>query len=180
MHWWVPSSRITRHQLIFESVIVGPLIGGFLSNPADKFPSHFNTPFFVTYPYFLPCAISSLISFLGFIFGYFHLEETLHTSHLQIKIVHTGENGKFNEVTPIEKTGLPPQSYPAILGLGLLALTAIINQETFPLLAATPVDVPQNGLGFDTNDLGISLCFQGAVTLLCQVISFCHHNALKF
>lgn len=148
--------------------IVGPMIGGFLANPADKF-SFLDNPFFRTFPYFLPCFISSLVSFAGFILGYFYLEETLDRT---VVVVHVGGEKKEREGTK-----LPKQAHPAVLGLGLLALTSIIAQETYPLLAASPVDIERNGLGFNTNELGMSLMFSGCVTLFCQVrihpTSFC-------
>lgn len=145
------------------------MIGGFLSNPADKYPALFGaSTFFQTYPYFLPCAVGALISLTGFITGYFYLEETLKQEQAvpANPVVHVYDDTKkrFNL-----NNYLPSQAWPPVIGLGLLALTAIITQETYPLLAATPVNLPKNGLGFTTTDLGLSLCFQGCMTLLCQV-----------
>lgn len=62
-------------------LIIGPALGGLLSHPVENFPSLFAgkgwiTNVFLKYPYFLPCLISSIISSLGFVFGYFNLPET--------------------------------------------------------------------------------------------------------
>jgi len=59
--------------------IIGPLIGGTFSNPASTFPnaSLFHHDLFRTYPYFLPGCITSAVSLIGVILGYFLLEETL-------------------------------------------------------------------------------------------------------
>ncbi|CAI2185432.1 18279_t:CDS:2 [Funneliformis geosporum] len=58
-------------------VIFGPMIGGYLSNPVDKYPKIFgNCAFLKEYPYFLPCFVASLISFTGLIIGFFMLPET--------------------------------------------------------------------------------------------------------
>lgn len=56
---------------------IGPGIGGYLCNPVDHFPSLFGgNEFLKEYPYFLPCFVSSIGSFIGFILGYFFLEES--------------------------------------------------------------------------------------------------------
>ncbi|KAF9116057.1 hypothetical protein BGX27_005086 [Mortierella sp. AM989] len=58
-------------------MIVGPVLGGYLANPAKTFPDIFgNWPFFIEYPYFLPCFVAAMGSVVGFIVGYFFLEET--------------------------------------------------------------------------------------------------------
>ncbi|KAG0252665.1 hypothetical protein DFQ27_007922 [Actinomortierella ambigua] len=58
-------------------MIVGPILGSRLSNPAQNFPAIFgNWQFFIDYPYFLPCLVASLGSFLGFLVGLFFLKET--------------------------------------------------------------------------------------------------------
>ncbi|KAJ9059625.1 hypothetical protein DSO57_1000582 [Entomophthora muscae] len=66
-------------------LIVGPVLGGFLTNPAVKFPWLFgNMHFFKEYPYFLPCGVSSLLCAIGFVLTYFFIEETL--GHEQPKL----------------------------------------------------------------------------------------------
>ncbi|KAI7828538.1 major facilitator superfamily domain-containing protein [Gamsiella multidivaricata] len=58
-------------------MIVGPVLGGYLANPAKTFPDIFgNWAFFIEYPYFLPCFVAAMGSVVGFIVGYFFLEET--------------------------------------------------------------------------------------------------------
>lgn len=62
-------------------LIVGPALGGLLSHPVENMPALFAdrgwiTFLFIKYPYFLPCLISSIISSMGFVFGYFFLPET--------------------------------------------------------------------------------------------------------
>ncbi|KAG0032688.1 hypothetical protein BGZ81_010299, partial [Podila clonocystis] len=58
-------------------MIVGPVLGGYLANPAKNFPETFgNWQFFIDYPYFLPCLVAASGGVVGFIVGYFFLEET--------------------------------------------------------------------------------------------------------
>ncbi|KAL0097833.1 major facilitator superfamily domain-containing protein [Phycomyces blakesleeanus] len=53
------------------------LIGGFLCNPVEQFPSLFgDSEFFKYYPYLLPCIVSALFTLSGWIIGYFYLKES--------------------------------------------------------------------------------------------------------
>ncbi|KAF9060330.1 hypothetical protein BDP27DRAFT_1430220 [Rhodocollybia butyracea] len=56
--------------------IIGPLVGGSLLNPAQKYPI-FNTLLFSLHPYFLPCLMSGIISLMGVALAYFFLDESL-------------------------------------------------------------------------------------------------------
>ncbi|KAI0244144.1 hypothetical protein L0F63_001160 [Massospora cicadina] len=61
--------------------IVGPVLGGFLTHPAENFPQLFgNVQFLKDYPYFLPCGVTSFLCGIGSIFAYICLEETLTRS----------------------------------------------------------------------------------------------------
>jgi len=66
--------------------IIGPLIGGTFSNPANVFPNLFSHDFFQSYPYFLPGFIASVISLTGAVFGYVFLEETLPSKRSRLPI----------------------------------------------------------------------------------------------
>ncbi|KAI9303481.1 major facilitator superfamily domain-containing protein [Cunninghamella echinulata] len=62
--------------------VIGPMLGGYLSNPVRQHPNIFGnlgifTDFLNEFPYFLPCFVSAFICTLGWIFGYFFLQETL-------------------------------------------------------------------------------------------------------
>ncbi|KAF9085796.1 hypothetical protein BGX29_001770 [Mortierella sp. GBA35] len=58
-------------------MIVGPVLGGYLANPAKNFPEIFGDwEFFIKYPYFLPCFVAAMGSVVGFTVGYFFLKET--------------------------------------------------------------------------------------------------------
>ena len=61
---------------------LGPIIGGTLSNPASRYPNSWlaQIPAFQRYPYLLPCAVASAITFSSFLLALLFLEETLDTS----------------------------------------------------------------------------------------------------
>ena len=52
-----------------------PFIGGILSKPHDRWPGVFSNPFWIEYPYFLPCAASALFSVFVFVVTLFFLQE---------------------------------------------------------------------------------------------------------
>lgn len=61
-------------------VILGPTVGGFLSQPTQKYgalfpPDTFHGDFLEQFPYFLPCFVSTLISATGMVGGYMFLED---------------------------------------------------------------------------------------------------------
>ncbi|CAO3631361.1 unnamed protein product [Cunninghamella blakesleeana] len=62
--------------------VIGPVLGGYLSNPVKQHPNVFGnlgfvTDFLVEFPYFLPCFVSATICACGWMFGYLYMEETL-------------------------------------------------------------------------------------------------------
>ncbi|GJJ76945.1 hypothetical protein EMPS_09304 [Entomortierella parvispora] len=76
-------------------MIIGPVLGGYLANPAQNFPDTFGQwPFFIKYPYFLPCFVAATGSVAGFTVGYFFLEETKGRKNL-VQKEHYGP-GQFS------------------------------------------------------------------------------------
>ncbi|PIM98531.1 hypothetical protein CDL12_28989 [Handroanthus impetiginosus] len=59
-------------------LIIGPAVGGFLAQPAEKYPHIFSREsLFGRFPYFLPCLVISIFAFVTVILSYW-LPETLH------------------------------------------------------------------------------------------------------
>ncbi|KAG1814989.1 major facilitator superfamily multidrug-resistance, DHA1 sub-family [Suillus variegatus] len=57
---------------------VGPLIGGSLSRPADRFPDIFGqSELLKAYPYLLPCSISALFALVAWLVTYCRLQEQI-------------------------------------------------------------------------------------------------------
>lgn len=60
--------------------IIGPLIGGSLSRPADRFPEIFGrSAFLKSYPYLLPCAIPAIFASVAWLVTYFQFREVRMT-----------------------------------------------------------------------------------------------------
>ncbi|KZP15464.1 MFS general substrate transporter [Athelia psychrophila] len=153
--------------------ILGPMLGGTLSNPADKF-SWLDFGFLKHYPYFLPGGVAGVLTLLAVFIGYFVLEETLPSK------IRTST--KRNEITsgdlvndqahdePLSAKAL--LANPAIFalcksGFALCFLDAGF-QVIFVLFAYT--SVLNGGLGLSTENIGYSLSTSGAVSLLLQLM----------
>ncbi|CAH3019912.1 unnamed protein product [Porites evermanni] len=59
-------------------LIVGPAVGGYLAEPAEKYPNVFpKGSFFDQFAFFLPCLFNCVFLLITFSLGYFYLQETL-------------------------------------------------------------------------------------------------------
>jgi MFS family permease len=57
--------------------LIAPLTGGFLSNPADKYPAYFSTSgLFGRYPYFLPCLLCACLNLMSSLSCFITMTET--------------------------------------------------------------------------------------------------------
>ncbi|KAI9344911.1 major facilitator superfamily domain-containing protein [Obelidium mucronatum] len=183
---------------IFSSFgsIIGPLIGGVLSNPVDQLPCFFgDSELLRVYPYLLPCLFSAFVSFLALIVGWVWLEETLHGATPTQEHIVDDESVESEETigelviedtaaTPSTERHLlvgpktdddglfPNRAYPAVVGMGLLALTSIMSDEMYTLLSALPKGQLQSGFGFNAFDIGVSLSAQGVFTFIAQIQLF--------
>ncbi|KAF5358502.1 hypothetical protein D9756_001697 [Leucocoprinus leucothites] len=133
--------------------IVGPLIGGTLANPAEKFPHIFGSVAFLRqYPYFLPCFFSGFVAFCTTVFAYFFLHETLHShsaihddgdskseeEDLETLVEPSTTYGALNASTTIQ-TSIPtgthahsePETHPATI-----AHNALVHRNKTTLFAA--------------------------------------------
>ncbi|OSD01624.1 MFS general substrate transporter [Trametes coccinea BRFM310] len=155
--------------------IIGPLMGGLLSNPAPKFPQWFDSPFFRHYPYFLPCFAAAIIAFAGSAYGYFYMQE----SHPNLR------NGKKESIPmterrdgSFEKPSEPASvkhllSIPVVRALCLsgagLSFIATGFDVTFVLFCYTSIQ--QGGLAFNATQIGYALSISGLISILLQL--FC-------
>ncbi|KAG2208014.1 hypothetical protein INT46_010750 [Mucor plumbeus] len=164
-------------------MIAGPALGGYLAKPVEQFPDIFgNSDFFKNYPYFLPCFVSSCGSLIGFIVGYFYLEES-NPSVLANKKWET-EN-QVNERTAlltnntmeesITKRILPKSgsmrlitqtSIIVIISYSVFGFHAMVFEEVLPLYFTAPV--PAGGLGITRTDFAKALSFFGVIQLVFQ------------
>ncbi|KAH7928063.1 MFS general substrate transporter [Leucogyrophana mollusca] len=174
---------------------LGPLIGGALSRPADRFPNVFgNSEFFKTYPYFLACAVPATFSALAWLVTFLFLKETV-TSRFTIGRLLRGKLSedsackspatleestdslstqetvlKENERPLPLRSLLIPRVIIAAGNYGTLSLLDIAFRAVQPLFFATPMEL--GGLGLDPPRIGNILAVYGIINGLFQIFFF--------
>jgi len=161
---------------------VGPLIGGTFANPAIEFPQWFDTPFWRSYPYLLPCLITSVGALVAILLAVFVLEETHPGKRKARKSTNevfsheeTGsdierdENDLLEESKPLSPKTLA--SMPVIRAI--CALSASLGfvggafNSGFVLLAYTPLG--GGGLSLSPSQIGRALSVMGLVSIVLKL-----------
>lgn len=163
-------------------MIVGPMIGGFLAQPAQQYPETFgNIGFFVKYPYFLPCFISGMTSVLAFILGFFFLEETLESKQKRSSMQPKHDLDEVPEELEYNKNA---QRRPAFSALFTPTVTSVLLGSTLvffqmaswttvtPVFAYTRFE--DGGLGLSMKQIGTALTANGFATIMAQAVIFPH------
>jgi len=87
--------------------IIGPILGGTFSNPADRFPL-LDIPLLRQFPYAMPSLISAAFSAFGATLAYFLMEEVRRFSPLTFcGVVHTLLTNTSKQTLPSKKTQVP-------------------------------------------------------------------------
>ncbi|KAG1860147.1 major facilitator superfamily domain-containing protein [Suillus subalutaceus] len=174
--------------------IVGPLIGGSLSRPADRFPDIFGrSELLKTYPYLLPCSISTIFVSIAWLVAYFCLKESVST---RISLWELIKGGSFPQsyqkphqpssdvpVNPREANTGRVQSKPlplrALLTPKVLTVTAsyataalfhMAFTSVLPVFYATSIEL--GGLSLDPPRIGVILAAQGAAHGIFQLLFY--------
>ncbi|KAL9526613.1 Efflux pump [Sphaerulina musiva] len=148
-------------------ILVGPLIGGALANPATQYPGAFGkVQFLVDYPYALATFVAGVICLSGTLCSLFFLKETL--------------NRKPSASTSTTQPPEPPMSTLQVLrspGVGLvlyiLAHTmtlALGYTAVMPVVMYEPVE--KSGFGFSPAYISYSLATVGAAQALWILLVF--------
>ncbi|ONM31318.1 Carbohydrate transporter/ sugar porter/ transporter [Zea mays] len=159
-------------------LIIGPAIGGYLAQPADKYPSIFSqTSIFGRFPYFLPCLCISILAVIALI-ACIWFPETLHkhngdavdnsveTVEESLAGTDTEENGGGGCLKLF--TNWPLMS--AITLYCIFSLQDVAYAETFSLWAVS--DRSFGGLSFTTTDVGNVLAMSGLFLFLYQMLIY--------
>ncbi|KAJ9070239.1 hypothetical protein DSO57_1010276 [Entomophthora muscae] len=140
--------------------ILGPILGGFFSDPVTKYPfldgQGFVGKLLLRFPYLLPCAICSLVIGLAAVSGIFFFKET----H-----VFADENKQH-----VRNDAIPHQCKMAIVCFTAQSFQKVIHNELFPMWAAT--SVAKGGLGFSASEIGAIMSFCGISLLVIQPIMY--------
>ncbi|KAB2627263.1 protein ZINC INDUCED FACILITATOR-LIKE 1-like [Pyrus ussuriensis x Pyrus communis] len=162
-------------------LIIGPALGGFLAQPADKYPSIFSkSSIFGRFPYFLPCLCISALAF-GVTITSFWLPETLHKhngkarldddSYEALEAANGGsdanEKQKTEEQTPKENLFKNWPLMSSIIVYCVFSLHDMAYTEIFSLWAVSPRKF--GGLSYTTEDVGEVLAISGFGLFVFQI-----------
>ena len=145
--------------------MIGPFIGGILSDPATGIGGIFDTDFWREYEYLLPCIFSSLLSLISLSLAYFWLEESLdpkeesgvRESSLK-KLTDT-----FSNIISVLK--IPVISTLVLINFLFLMAFSMMH-GTFILFTAMSVD--SGGLGWSEMENGWIFAFIGLLGVIVQ------------
>lgn len=155
-------------------VVLGPVIGGFLANPAKLYPNVFadkgqETSWLIVqliqYPYLLPNLVVGLFSFVACCLVYLCLPETL-TVH-----PHSNDSGEAKKrgATIRELLNTPGVSS-ALTALFVLSLIDLSFSEIIPLWAIASVGA--GGLGMEQQRIGFLMTFTGCLQVAYTMIFY--------
>ncbi|CAM6008983.1 unnamed protein product [Sphagnum balticum] len=151
-------------------LILGPALGGYLSQPALKYPNIFTEgSLFARFPYLLPSLCNTVFA-IGVLFITFQLPETLHKHEMRDKLSPLSND--LIEVQQDQKKPLLSRK-PFIGGLLLYCIWSLHDMayiEVFSLWCVSPKST--GGLGFTTADVGEILGLSGFVVLIFQLLIF--------
>ncbi|KAG9318274.1 major facilitator superfamily domain-containing protein [Chiua virens] len=156
--------------------IIGPLIGGSFSHPADKYQI-FDSEFWREYPYFLPCLIAAITAVIGVVLGYTFLEETLPSRRKQSGEKHPSVSDGVRDVTPSPPVPDKPMELRELLSLPIIWALAVSGfalsflstafDVVFVLFCYSPIH--SGGLAFSASQIGYSLATSGTILAAFQI-----------
>ncbi|KAF8644746.1 hypothetical protein AX16_008301 [Volvariella volvacea WC 439] len=176
-----PSNRAQAFALLpvvwSVGATLGPLLGGTLSRPHERFPHYFNNPFWKQYPYFLPCIASAVFVLIAFLITLVLFKETIPKTKSHSK--RTPSEASDDTLVPNSKPKDEPVplrqllTYPVILSVSNYMTLAFLNIAVIsllPLFFAMPLSI--GGLGLDPPKIGMVMGAYGAGTGIYQALWF--------
>jgi len=166
----------------FAGDIIGSLIGGSLSHPAEKYPSIFGRfDWLRRHPFFLPCFTSSVITVVSIVFAVLLLRETL-----PVKVALACELVDEAGITVSSTESIARPSAMFLLSDArvrgvvavefFLSFLAIAWESVFILFAYTPAYL--GGLERTAAEIGVLLATLGVFSMTLATIAFpaLHHR----
>lgn len=163
-------------------LIIGPAIGGYLSQPAEKFPNVFSPDsLFARFPYFLPCLCISVFAAVVLI-GCIWMPETLHKHKADASRSQTVEALESHLIDPEEKADQNGSldckksllsNWPLMSSIILYCVFSFHDMaytEIFSLWAES--DRKYGGLSLSSEDVGQVLAITGASLLVYQLFIY--------
>ncbi|KAG2063893.1 MFS multidrug-resistance DHA1 sub-family [Suillus decipiens] len=158
--------------------IVGPLVGGSLSQPADRFPEIFGrSELLKTYPYLLPCSVPATLSLVAWLVIYFRFRESVsarvpllglikgwfsrQSDTLNNALTSSGEANSEEVLSkPLSlRASLTPRVLTVTASYVTMAVFYMALNSILPLFYATPIEL--GGLSLDPPRIGTILSVSG-------------------
>lgn len=155
---------------------IGPLMGGVLSRPQDRWPNAFSHPFWGEFPYFLPCLGTAAYATLSFILTAFFLKETVDCKS---STMHDSRTFERMDETLMEEE--KPQSLrslltrPVVISVANYAVIGLLEMMAgvlIPLVWSTPLEY--GGLGMTPASIGVWMAGYGLLNGIFQFVGFPH------
>ena len=145
--------------------MIGPFIGGLLSDPSESFGAPFDGQIWIDHPYLLPCLFSSALSLISFMLAITRLPESLPEDNRRSSedSVLKEFGGMFSKIAGVMK--LPTVS--SLVSINFLFLMGFsMMHGTFILF--TSMDPDSGGLGWSELDNGWVFAFIGLLGAIVQ------------
>ncbi|KZP11428.1 MFS general substrate transporter [Athelia psychrophila] len=163
-------------------VVVGPMIGGALSHPAEQWSSTLGKMEFLRqYPYALPCFTAALVPLAAFVFTTLFFKETLPSAVAGKKRQATkGASPDDDVVLPssaLESQGAPPlralMTRPILIILLNYAFLAWTEQSCTVLLTLMyPTKIEYGGLSLSSFAIGVIMSFVGVMIGVFSLVTY--------
>ena len=145
--------------------MIGPFLGGILTDPANAFGGVFATEWWEAHPYFLPCLFSGILSAISFVLAIRMLPESLPKEERK---KDTGDQLGFNKIVNnlVGIRDLNPTVRKLIFVNATFLLAFTMMHTTFILFTAMPIE--KGGLGYDERMNGYIFAFVGLIGVIVQ------------
>ncbi|KAJ7185424.1 major facilitator superfamily transporter [Mycena filopes] len=161
---------------------LGPLVGGFLARPQDRFPISFSGTFWREFPYFLPCLATGGFVLLTCFVVLAFFKEPLHNKKGKAR-ASSPDDQSPRSPSRLRNEPLPVRAlltFPVLISIANyvgVAFLYITLSALLPLFLAMPI--PIGGLGLPPAKIGLVLSVYSASTALFQVL-FCARLINRF
>ena len=146
--------------------MIGPFIGGILSDPANVIGGIFNTDFWRNHPYLLPCIFSSILSAISLILAIFTLPESLPENKRDTQLESPLDTTKKIIKNLVGIKDLAPSVRLLIIVNAIFLLSFTMMHATFILF--TGMEIERGGLGYDAKMNGYLFAYVGLIGVIVQ------------
>ncbi|KAG2359961.1 MFS multidrug-resistance DHA1 sub-family [Suillus spraguei] len=165
--------------------IIGPIAGGSLSQPADRFPDIFGrSELLKTYPYLLSCAVPVICASVAWLVTYFCFKETISTQAPLLGLIKewfspqaytkpstTSSNALATTPLPLRAV-LTRKVLTVAASNGALVLFDVGLYSILPIFYATPIEL--GGLSLDPPRIGAIFATSAFLCNIFQILFFAH------